>query len=358
MFEEGIYRIYKTNMNLKEEESLLLLTDREKHYLVELMEDFINVAYSITQKVRYCIYPSLKMHGEEPPEEVWRVAFGDKAVDELKKAQLFHKVLSKDSYSEDDVIEVIRNYAKDVPHVVVAFPYYSTTHTLFRKLLTKVFGCRYASMPLFEPQMFEGPMDVDWNQVASISIDLADILTEGEWVHIKAEGTQLEFSIKDREGIADTGLFYQKGQYGNLPAGEAFIAPVEGSAFGKLTITYSPDRKLESPLVLKFRDGAVESVEGFDTYRRTLEDVFKRHDNARLLAEFGVGTNPMAKRPDNILEAEKIMGTIHLAIGDNHTFGGTNRVPFHTDYVVFEPEVTIGGRGWQKKLLEKGRLRI
>ena len=80
-------------------------------------------------------------------------------------------------------------------------------------------------MPLFEPDMFFGPMDVDWAYVASLSQDVADILSEAEWVHVRAEGTDIEFSIKDRKAIADTGLFHQEGQYGNLPAGEAFVAP-------------------------------------------------------------------------------------------------------------------------------------
>jgi len=357
MYQEAIYKLYKVNMDLKESERLLLITDTEKDYLVDLMEDFVDVAGVITRDVKHYIYPSLKGHGKEPPEEVWRLAFGEKAIEKLKEKGLLEKVLFKEDYPEQEVFEILTSYAEDVPHVVVAFPYYSTTHTFFRKALTVAFGCRYASMPLFEPDMFFGPMDVDWNYVASLSQDVADILSEAEWMHIKAEGTDIEFSIKDRKAIADTGLFHQKGQYGNLPAGEAFVAPIETSAFGRLTITYGPDRKLERPITLKFKDGAVEELEGFEPYRHYLEDIFKRHENARFIAEFGVGTNPKAKRPDNVLEAEKILGTIHIAIGDNHSFGGTNKVPFHTDYVVFEPQATVGGKGWQKRLLEKGRLR-
>ncbi len=357
MYEEHIYKLYKVNMGLKEDEALLLLTDTEKDYLVELIGQFVEVARAITKRVKHWVYPSLKGHGKEPPEEVWRLTFGDRAVDELRKMGLFEKILFKEDYSDAEALDILKAYAEDVPQVVIAFPYYSTTHTFFRKALTEGFGCRYASMPLFEPQMFNGPMNVDWNYVASLSLDVADMLSEAEWVHVKAEGTDMEFSVMGRKAIADTGLFHEKGQYGNLPAGEAFVAPLEDSAFGRLTITYGPDRKLERPITLKFQNGCVEEMEGFDPYRNYLEEVFKRYDNARVIAEFGVGTNPGAKKPDNVLEAEKILGTVHIAIGDNHTFGGINRVSFHTDYVVFEPQVIIGGKGWQKKLLEKGRLR-
>jgi len=357
MYEEHIYRLYKVNMDLKQEESLLLLVDDEKDYLVELLEEFLEVAKRITTKVRYVLYASLKSHGKEPPEEVWRATFGGKAIDLLKEKGLLEKLLNKEAYPEQEVVNIIKEYAQDVPQAVIAFSYYSTTHTFYRKLLTEVFGARYASMPLFDPDMFEGPMSVDWNLVSRLSSDIADILTEAEWAIVKGEeGTSVEFSLQGRKAIADTGLFHTRGDFGNLPAGEAFIAPLETSAYGKLVITYGPDRRLERPISLKFKDGAVEEIEGFEPYRYTLEDVFKKYENARFIAEFGIGTNPGAKRADNVLEAEKILGTIHIAIGDNHTFGGINRVPFHTDYVVFRPEVIVGGKGWQKRLLEKGKI--
>jgi len=84
--------------------------------------------------------------------------------------------------------------------------------------------------------------------------------------------------------------------------------------------------------------------------------LFEGEEGARVVAELGVGTNPKARRPHNVLEAEKILGTVHVAVGDNHTFGGVNRAPFHVDFVVFEPTAVVGGRGWRIKLLEKGKL--
>jgi len=57
----------------------------------------------------------------------------------------------------------------------------------------------------------------------------------------------------------------------------------------------------------------------------------------RNLAELGIGTNPNAKRPDNILEAEKIKGTVHLAIGDNAHMGGKVHSDLHQDFVIPKP---------------------
>jgi leucyl aminopeptidase (aminopeptidase T) len=49
----------------------------------------------------------------------------------------------------------------------------------------------------------------------------------------------------------------------------------------------------------------------------------------RNLAEMGIGTNPNARQPDNILEAEKILGTAHVAIGDNIHMGGRVESDLH-----------------------------
>lgn len=357
MYRDKIAKLLKENMNLRKGESLLVFTDTEKEYYKPLLEEFIEVAEEFTDDIRFCIYEPTKTHGKEPPEEVWNLSFGEKAVGALKESSLFEKIINKEGYSQEEVYRIIKQHEYKIPDVVVAFPYYSTTHTFFRKLLTDHFGARYASMPLFEPEMFLTSMDVNWYEVASLSVDISDILTEATWVHVKSDyGTDIEFSIEGRKALADTGLFHKSGDFGNLPAGEGFIAPVETEAYGKLVIIYGPDRKLERPITFKFNAGGVEDIEGFEDYRYYIEDIFKRMPEARYIAEFGVGTNPKATRADNILEAEKIMGTIHIAIGDNHTFGGTNRVSFHTDYVVFEPTVVVGGKGWEKKLLEKGNL--
>jgi aminopeptidase len=101
--------------------------------------NFYNVGSGLAKWVKKVCYTSLGEHGKEPPEEVWRVTFGDKAVDVLKEAGLFEKVLNKEDYSEEEVVSTLRSYAEEVPNVVIAFPYYSTTHTFYRKVSHQAF---------------------------------------------------------------------------------------------------------------------------------------------------------------------------------------------------------------------------
>ena len=66
-----------------------------------------------------------------------------------------------------------------------------------------------------------------------------------------------------------------------------------------------------------------------------------------------------ATRPDNVLEAEKILGTVHIALGDNSGFGGTVSTPYHEDYVFYQPTLTaIRADGTRTTVLRKGSLEI
>ena len=59
------------------------------------------------------------------------------------------------------------------------------------------------------------------------------------------------------------------------------------------------------------------------------------------LAELGVGTNERARLTGNILEDEKILGTVHVAFGASAGFGGTVAVPIHLDVLVSDATLTV-----------------
>jgi leucyl aminopeptidase (aminopeptidase T) len=85
-----------------------------------------------------------------------------------------------------------------------------------------------------------------------------------------------------------------------------------------------------------------------------LESEEETSEARRNLAELGIGTNPNAKQPDNVLEAEKIKGTVHLAIGDNSHMGGTVTADLHEDFVIAEPDLLLD----DKLVIEGGEWRM
>ena len=69
------------------------------------------------------------------------------------------------------------------------------------------------------------------------------------------------------------------------------------------------------------------------------------------LAELGVGTNDRARLTGNVLEDEKILGTVHVAFGASTGIGGTVSVPIHLDVVVVDASLEVDGR----PVLDNGR---
>ena len=64
---------------------------------------------------------------------------------------------------------------------------------------------------------------------------------------------------------------------------------------------------------------------------------------ATTVAELGIGSNEKAELTGNVLEDEKILGTVHVAFGASAAIGGTVQVPVHLDCVVMKPDVALDG---------------
>jgi len=65
---------------------------------------------------------------------------------------------------------------------------------------------------------------------------------------------------------------------------------------------------------------------------------------AKNIAELGIGTNEKAMPSGSPLEDEKVIGTVHVAIGDNSTFGGKVKAPVHLDGIMKNPTLVIDGK--------------
>lgn len=237
--------------------------------------------------------------------------------------------------------------------VLVAMTSYSLSHTDAREGATKA-GVRLASMPGFEAYMFEagGPMAVDYRQVAADCKAFADLLTAAREVVVRTPGgTDLRFSLEGRSGEIDDGLYgIDPERWGNLPAGEAFAVPLEGSGEGKLVAQAGWYPHLQEDMIFYIEKGEVIDLQGGGAVGDHFRSLLKLGSDdpaakaRRNLAELGIGTNPNARKPDNVLEAEKIKGTVHVAIGDNIHMGGTVSADLHEDFVQPQPDLILDGK--------------
>lgn len=346
-----IKNILTKNMGLKPHEKCLVFCDTlnetvsdierlRRSKLPFIAKAFFDEASNIA-KAFYYEYPSLGAPASEPPFELWEIAFGKDCTKEFY--HLKDKILAKSlSQSDRAFIEEIVSQKGECADVVIALSNYSTSHTFFRKLLTNVCQARFASMPLFDENMLYGPLSIDLEALKENTLKIYEVVKGAKKIQVSAKnGTQIEFDLEGREFLADYGLLDKPGSFGNLPAGEVFIAPNEGKTNGYFVAQYGPTFKLEHNLCFNIKDGMLSEIIGSDSYAKTLESIIKKYPQAANIAELGIGTNKNAKDPLNILEAEKIYKTIHMALGDNSSFGGIVSVPFHQDFVLFEPDVIV-----------------
>jgi len=221
-------------------------------------------------------------------------------------------------------------------------------------------GTRVGYGSQIDDSILENELSADYQEIAAITLRLKEWLQAKEQVHITTRlGTDLTFSIAGRDIKEDTGLIHQPGQFGNLPAGECFVAPLEESAEGVLVVDKSfPELVVDQPVRMTFQKGRVVAIEGgaeAEELVRRIEhgEQLEQGENCRVIAELGIGTNPKARLTGKLITDEKVMGTIHVAIGDNASpsFGGANRAPIHIDGVVGQPTLVVDGQ----TLIEEGK---
>jgi leucyl aminopeptidase (aminopeptidase T) len=232
----------------------------------------------------------------------------------------------------------------------------SLSHTKARREACQG-GARVVTLPGITVDIMERTLNVDYQKIVDRTKRLADVLTIGRTVRITTPaGTDVTMSIAKAKGYADTGLVHEPGGFSNLPAGEACIAPQEGQTEGIIVVEGSmgTSATMKTPITLIVKDGyAVRIKGGEEAY--TLRRLLKRYKRpARNIAELGIGTNHKAKLGGSVLEDEKVLGTVHIALGNNVSLGGTVAVPQHIDGILLKPTLIIDGR----KILDKGKLLI
>ena len=220
-----------------------------------------------------------------------------------------------------------------------------------------------ASLPLLELA------NVDHKELVSSCHDLELAMARGttiEFISVSKAGEKFSLQAKiggwDRTPVASNGVI-EDGIWGNVPSGETFIAPIEGTAEGLVVINGSiPGWVIgeEEEFFVRFDNGRLVDV--FPPDNRAVRMLFenqievakaKEDANWDNLAEIGIGVNPAVDRlTGNMLLDEKCAGTAHIALGTNTYMGGKITSTIHCDMVVKKPSIRIDG----KPVLEAGEL--
>jgi len=219
-------------------------------------------------------------------------------------------------------------------------------------------GKKFIGMPdITIDTLTKGAATANYQEVGRITAAIAKILTDGSEVNITSDfGTNFTFRIEGRKALELAGVF-KPGAIACFPDGESPMAPVEGTANGKLIIDSSIHQigRVKEPVTMIVKNGFVTKIEG-GSDAQTLLSILKMRgdDNSFNVGEFAVGTNPCARVSNNVSEDKKRLGSIHIALGDNLTLGGHTRSITHIDGVMGFPSLWVDN----KQIIDHGKLLI
>lgn len=307
--------VIKNNLKLKLNESILIVTDPGKEKIEAAI--FFEAAKKFTEKVELISFSGMTENAQEPPKIV---------AQKMKQA-----------------------------NAVLLVTTYSLSHTKTRKKANES-GTRIISLPGITREMILRTLSVNYSSLGKLCHKLEKIITNGNRVTITSPGgTNLSLSIKKRTALSDTGDFSQPGSFGNLPAGETFIAPVENKTNGVVVFDGAfAEIELDKPITVRIRAGKAVKISGGKAATELKSLIRQAGKKAKIVCEFGIGTNKTTKLIPEVLEAEKVYGTCHLAFGNNATFGGNNSVHFHSDGIIEKPTITID----DKTILKAGKFLV
>jgi leucyl aminopeptidase (aminopeptidase T) len=299
-------------LGVKPSESVLIVYNDEQRSIADALAA---AARPRARNVALLEFPSLSRHGEEPPPEI---------AEAIAQADAVFAPTTRSISNTPARIEATRR------------------------------GVRIATLPAITESIFARTVAIDYAKLKRRSESLATLLTNGSTARVtSAVGTDIVLSLSGRSGRSDDGDLRDRGAFGNLPAGEAYIAPLETLADGTIVFdgSLAGYGVLAAPVRVSVSAGRVVDADT-DAGTWLLETLDAGGEFGRWIAELGIGTNPAATLSGNVLEDEKVIGTVHLAFGTSAGIGGVNAAGVHIDGVLLQPTVEVDGA----RVLDDGAL--
>jgi len=228
--------------------------------------------------------------------------------------------------------------------VIVAPTAKSLTHTQARLNATKN-GARIATLPgITENMMTSGGITADYNEIAKSALKIHNLLKKTKKIRVtSAKGTDITFDVDPDMWHVDTGMCMKKGDFTNLPGGEIFIAPYDANGRYFIDGSIGDFGLLDTPIEVVVEGRMATKIAG-NRAEKLAETLDAKGRNGRNIAELGIGLNPRSKLIGNALEDEKVKGTVHIAFGDNSTFGGDIQAGIHIDGIIQDVKVYLDGK--------------
>ncbi|MBI3271376.1 MAG: diguanylate cyclase [Planctomycetes bacterium] len=155
-------------------------------------------------------------------------------------------------------------------------------------------------------------VDVDYADLEQRAQRVCEGIQAGSTLRFTtAYGTELQVQVAGPP-LVDIGLATKPGSYATLPAGELLFEPVPGTATGCLVVDGSMSGlgPIERPIRIKIEKGVAVDVEPADL--RHLLDPSRR--DSLLITQLGLGLNPRARVTGSGIEDRRAPGALHVTL--------------------------------------------
>ncbi|MCS7109495.1 MAG: hypothetical protein NZ903_01730 [Candidatus Micrarchaeota archaeon] len=208
-------------------------------------------------------------------------------------------------------------------------------------------GARVVSMPGITPELFVKGVSSDPAVIKRINLKLEKKLGSAKEIKVfSPSGTNAQIKIQDSNfDFSDNGDASQPGSLINVPYGEvySFIS----TCSGKIVIDRWQNLiKQNENAIIELEEGKI--IRWNNPASKYVMNQLNAGECGLFVCEFGIGTNPYIRNPIGItLNDEKIFGSAHFAFGG----GGKRKCGIHEDFVVLAPTVLVDG----EELIKRGR---
>jgi len=215
-------------------------------------------------------------------------------------------------------------------------------HDIRRQALAA--GARLLSLCGVTDAMLERAGEVDYGHLGKITRSTAATFARATTLTITTPaGTDIRARIGGRRVVSLDGVAARPGTASGLPAGVVAVTPAPGTADGRLVLDGSIEGLglVGEPVMLTVAAGRVTGVAGGEAARWLEAQWSAEPPDARVVAEFGIGTNPFARYCGRLVEDERVAGSAHVGFGRNTHLGGEVTEGTHRDAAMRQPTVRL-----------------
>lgn len=296
----GINSLIKDYLSLNDEESILVISDHKKQELSLLV-------FELAKKVT---------------SDVYYLELGNTA----------------DSQDLPNII-LEASKAVDTIMVIADIPIYQSN--MLREISS--LGIRVAILPQISEDGLGRCMQAETDEILKNAELFESKLKNTSIVRIESKnGTDISLPIKNRDIFVDTGILRKIGEVGIVPSSKVYVSPWDEKSNGIIVFDGYIDQigVLKNTISVQIEDGIATKITGDGEEAKLLAKILNKYgEEARNLAEFGLGINPKAIISNDFYESESALGTCFIAFGNNLRLGGNVDIPLRLSCIIEKPSV-------------------